>query len=79
MQCSLQKKKISYVIYVDGTSVPIGAWKCKLPAVLRNYERPNDQPTNQPTDMKSHREVKVGSSLLFYGYKRDHEGSQFMI
>ena len=74
MQCSLQKKKISYVIYVDGTSVPIGAWKCNFP-----YLTMRDQTTNQPTDMKSHREVKGVSSLLFYGYKRDHEGSQFLI
>ena len=46
---------------------------------FKNYDKPNDQPPNQPTDMKSHREVKGVSSLLFYGYKRDHEGSQFMI
>ena len=33
----------------------IGAWKWNFPAFLINYE----QPTDQPTDIRGHREVKL--------------------
>ena len=44
------------------TSAPIEAWKCNLSYFFIMTDRPTDQFTDRPTDMRGHREVTLPTS-----------------
>ena len=47
------------------TSAPTGAWKCKLPALLGNYDRPTNHPPNRPTDGQTGKLSKHNENVIF--------------